>query len=217
MPEPPIIFSAPMIRALIAGRKIQTRRMPQPTPAGDGLWHFHNRWGGISQAHQEALTSYIVDAAARYAVGDRLWVRENWQTYSILDSDAPSALTGIRIWYGADEGYKPPSKVRPSIHMPRWASRLTLTVTGVKVERLQDISEEDARAEGVHPAAVYGGQAQSWLPAGDLRETFHLTAKEAFKDLWGRINGPESWEANPWVVAVSFEVRRGNIDSLGEQ
>jgi hypothetical protein len=198
-----------MVRALLAGRKTQTRRVlkPQPTPAGDGLWHFHNRWGGISQAHEEALTSYIVDAAARYAVGDRLWVREAHCITARPDFDLPGAAV-----YRADGDL--PLAWKPSIHMPRWTSRLTLLVTGVKVERLQDISEEDARAEGVYPAAVYGSQVQSWLPAEDLRETFHPTAKAAFQDLWGRINGPEAWVANPWVVAVTFMVRKGNIDSL---
>lgn len=207
-----------MIRALLAGRKTQTRRIikPQPTPAGDGLWHFHNRWGGISQAHEEALTSYIVDAAARYAVGDRLWVRENWRP--IGDAALSECVGPEDVMFAASVGPidLETFRWRPSIHMPRWASRLTLIVTGVKVERLKDISEADAITEGIERVGDIAGEP-GWkhYPNGSAAGGW-LDPRESFRTLWQSINGPESWEANPWVVAVSFTVHRRNIDQMSE-
>jgi hypothetical protein len=194
-----------MVQALLAGQKTQTRRVlkPQPTPAGDGLWHFHNRFGGISQAHEEALTSYIVDAAARYAVGDRLWVRENWAV------PGSSPLKYGPIYYAADKHFFMNQRFevkrkRPSIHMPRWASRLTLIVTGVKVERLNDISGSDARAEG-HPI-----RSDPYLS----QEAHDDAARDWFMDLWDSINGAGAWASNPWVVALTFDVVKANIDAM---
>lgn len=127
--------------------------------------------------------------------GDRLWVREAWQAIDgneralrIMTEPHPS-----RGWieYAATvpEGHEPPPRWRPSIHMPRWASRITLEVTGVRVERLQDISEADATAEGV-----------SAIPD----EMRRATPRCDFQALWQSINGPDSWAANPWVWIVEF-------------
>jgi hypothetical protein len=205
-----------MVRALLAERKTQTRRIikPQPTPAGNGLWHFHNRWGGISQVHEETLTSYIVDAAARFAVGDRLWVRENWQT------PVRKPTKYGPIYYPADKHFFmnqsfPLGGNRPSIHMPRWASRLTLLVTGVKVERLSDISDKDAIAEGI--VEDDGNIPDIWYCPGGSKfgvKRMGATPQEAFRYLWEAINGAEAWDENPWVVAVTFTVHQCNIDSL---
>lgn len=236
MTDRPIIFSAPMVRALLDGRKTMTRRIikPQPMPAGEGLWHFRNRWGGISQAHEEALTSYIVDAAARFASGDRLWVRENWAplAYSrelggsrackIGEADFAMMIDGHhqhkngRSQPGLKE-YAPGAfdgvKWAPSIHMPRWASRLTLLVTGVKVERLQDISREDAIAEGIVPL----GRRQGFdVYTHDNANGRHGSPISTFADLWRTINGEDAWDKNPWVVAVSFTVHKTNIDQMQE-
>lgn len=193
-------------------------------------------WSGKAFDYQAPAERTSWFAHLNYEVGDRLWVRENCQAVengagydsihypadgaSILipdTRDAAEKWLDLRFYGSKSRERRGAPKIVPSIHMPRWASRLTLVVNGVKVERLQDISEADADDEGVYPAAVYGGQVLSWLPAADLRETFHPTAKEAFKDLWGRINGAGAWEANPWVVAVTFTVHKGNIDSVEER
>ena len=142
--ERPIIFSGPMIRAILEGRKTQTRRIVKPNC--------------LSKLSPYGRT------------GDRLWVRETWGH----NPEGPGYV------YRSDGDFDMKfhgDRWRPSIHMPRWASRITLEVTGVRVERLQDINEEDALAEGV---------------------------EHAFRSLWESINGPGSWDANPWVWVVEF-------------
>jgi hypothetical protein len=123
-----------------------------------------------------------------------LYVREK---HSLLES----SITGRapQVWYWADGSIKEGdyTRPRPSIHMPRWASRLTLKVNDVKVERLKDISEEDAKAEGVRP------KLPDW-PGTPFRL--------AFRDLWNNINGPDAWDRSDWVVAISFDVIRQNVD-----
>ena len=199
MTDRPIIFSAPMIRALIDGRKTQTRRVLKDTETrepyvADGvvLWDHPDgpvyRWERVP------------------AVGDRLWVREayafGWPVNPgerlPRDEGPDHAVT-----YRAD-GQAPfgGGKWHPSIHMPRWASRLTLVVTDVRVQRLQDISEADARAEGVSGSA--GG---TWGCEGLI---------EDYSDLWNSIYGPDAWDANPWVAALTFDVHRCNIDQMYE-
>lgn len=199
MADKPILFSGPMVRALLAGTKTQTRRSlnPQPVQNSAGLWTWQR--AGVS-VQGEGLELAL---AQRIGMGDRLWVRE-----SLL---AHSNDQGFR-WYGyAADGkdvwpqaawYKERNNI-PSIHMPRWASRLTLAVTDVRVERLQDISEADALAEGIEriPYPEYG----EW---GWPQRKYH--------ELWNRINGDGAWEANPWVAAYSFTVERGNIDQLAK-
>lgn len=183
MKERPILFSAPMVRALLDGRKTQTRRIvkfPHP-PEG---WHVNNCPYGQP--------------------GDRLWVRESgWERpYRTTKMMREGADTWPRFAYAADDwsdndradfkafGFKP----RPSIHMPRWASRILLEITGIRVERLQDISEEDARAEGCEvPAIIYPDEPHS-----------AYSYVEQYRLLWESINGPGSWDANPWVWCISF-------------
>ncbi|MBP2230781.1 hypothetical protein J2847_004090 [Azospirillum agricola] len=211
----PIIFSAPMVRALLDGRKTQTRR----------LAHQDVR----SQRNQPLATKIRRDSPWREVQpGDRLWVRENFAT-----SDAYGYPEILGVEYAADGStlayangelhhkehgcaqYTGPWK--PSIHMPRWASRLTLIVEGVKVERLQDISEDDAEVEGVvnglhdwdcrHP---YFPDPAGYCVSGCGSSSY----QEVFQRLWNSINGPDAWDANPWVVAISFRVERANIDAL---
>lgn len=202
MTDRPILFSPPMVRALLDGRKTQTRRVLKDQPGDldrpgmfdDGEWYVTSSRGD----HQTSL-------AVRFRVGDRLWVRETWADTL---SDPNEAV------YRAD-GERPHSLLlwQPSIHMPRWASRLTLTVTDVRVQRLQDISEEDALAEGViwsdekiafHvPGVPHPDPAFPWLS--------RATAREMYAALWDVINGAGSWGANPWVVALTFTVEQKNI------
>lgn len=175
MRERPILFSGPMVRALLDGRKTQTRRVvkPQPVDPFDGA------------QLRTAVSAYALAGPCPYGEpGDRLWVRETW---------AKAGEQGDRVEYRADTADPKAGKWRPSIFMPSWASRITLEVESVRVERLQDISEADARAEGVTPA-----------PFTKAGRAAHLVHVEAFESLWGSINGPDSWAANPWVWVVAF-------------
>lgn len=186
--ERPILFSGPMVRAGLAGRKTQTRRIVKLggildfERGPDGVWRFRTESG-------------VKAIRCPYGVpGDLLWGRESWS-----ESDRGCA-------YMADHPGDPRGLGwRPSIHMPRWASRLTLRVTDVRVERLNDISEADAIAEGVFPETAYGGLLVGWLPAEDQRDRFFVTARSAYRALWEHLHGPGSWIENPFVWAVSFE------------
>jgi hypothetical protein len=200
MGDKPILFSAPMIRALMGGRKTQTRRVlkPQPVPC-------------LSWDDPPAGTYPSAAGWSRYpyAPGDRLWVREAF-SYETLDVDRNGFLPP---WYWADGN--PTSgdftRPKPSIHMPRWASRLTLTVTDVRVQQLQKISGEDCIAEGVSCETC----AASWSvgrSACNQRGCFEN--RQNFRTLWNSLHGPDAWAANPWVVALTFDVHRCNIDQM---
>jgi len=210
MTDRPIIFSAPMIRALLDGRKTQTRRVLKPQPcirpeiheprSGDPFWCVFN---GDEIAYRVSVP---------YAIGDRLWVREN-HSYPKPWADNPDRVHFGHVFYPASTDAPFPSpylrekpadhgRIRSSIHMPRWASRLTLTVTDVRVQRLQEISEADAVAEGGDAV-----QARMYPELG--------TCRDWYADLWDSLHGPDAWDANPWVVALSFTVQRGNIDQIG--
>lgn len=190
MTERPILFSAPMVRAILADRKKQTRRILKPQPfAGDyyeGGVSLDRVWDGSARFSASAVGGGAVleeIAMLRHAPGDQLWVREAWKP---VHSGDPSRGARYRADVDADQ-----TTWRPSIHMPRWASRITLKVTEVRVQRLQDIAEEDAKAEGcIHHHD----------PAGDGQNVI-----EQFSYLWQSIHGAGSWEQNPWVAAISFE------------
>ncbi len=209
----PILFSGPMIRALLEGRKTQTRRIVKPQ-----LTHDDSR--PFSAVHM--LDGYAVfdggEVKCPYGIpGDLLWVRESLD--AITGCDAEYAADGTRVgdamgwdrWIGAD--YKLPLKAIPSIHMPRWASRLTLEITDVRVQRLQDISEEDARAEGITDGGCLNCGVSEPCGCSDPRPD----ARDAFAWLWHSIHGEESWHANPWVWCISFRVHRCNVDELLRQ
>ncbi|MCR6673267.1 hypothetical protein [Devosia ginsengisoli] len=218
----PMLFSGPMVRALIREieqpgcGKTQTRRTikkpglmaaPYNMRATDkGIPVSIDDWGAI---HYRPLP---------YRVGDRLYVREHWRTGGQHDHLAPRDLP--REWAGpigyiADEAPNSISRTgrfRQGMHMPRWASRLTLTVTDVRVERLLDISEADAIAEGIiHP---WNKRYPFGLQISDDAYCLGNTATQAYRALWNHINGPGSWDATPWVAAYTFTVAVGNIDTL---
>lgn len=206
MSDKPILFSAPMVRALLAGTKTQTRRLfkPQPELLPNGLYHVHNRGGGFFGVAEENVGSHAVDYL-RIKAGDRLWVRERIER-----------ANGESVGYPADGAWLPNTPWEwkrdslPSIHMPRWASRITLTVTDVRVERLQEISEADAIAEGIERV---GGGILRWENWATGIEGVHgFSPRAAYALLWNSINGPGSWDANPWVGAYSFTVEHCNID-----
>lgn len=216
MADRPIIFSAPMVQALLAGRKTQTRRIlkPQPELNEAGLWRFppmshritKRNWKGFCQTDDDGLRSFILTTRhAPYAPGDRLWVREAWRTWDALDGAPPVSMSLLEtVHYEADgevrwRPVKPayqPGRLRPSIHMPRWASRITLHVSEVRVQRLQEISRGDAMDEGCpFPNMASGPDPREW-----------------FRDLWNSLHGEGAWASNPWVAAITFTVERANID-----
>ncbi|EPM0660556.1 TPA: hypothetical protein ACWME0_003667 [Klebsiella pneumoniae] len=198
MREKGLIFNSEMVRAILDGRKTQTRRPIK--------WK-QTRFTEIGEREDGSKWPWSEDAehACDFwhpcpfgAVGDRIWVRETWNKYGGL------------LTYRADHDWIDDmrketvctAKWVPSIHMPRWASRILLEITDVRVERLNAISEEDATAEGVPPA---GSLLPDYLgtfltPKGDF-----ATAKVAFQRLWESIYGEESWKANGWVWVIEFK------------
>ena len=233
MTDKPILFSGPMVRAILEGRKTQTRRALKPQPCPTSLF-VQTAAGTTYDAGKGRPFGHV-----SYAPGDRLWVRENHSWPASWDADNPVSKMG-HIWYpagrpalGRVSDYPKPAdhgKVRSSRYMPRWASRLTLTVTDVRVQRLQEISERDARAEGCEDEPMYP----------ELGTTVH-----AFRDLWDSLNAkpkpvggkitthyvsypwageqrtethrgkPHHIYPNPWVSATTFTAHRCNIDQMG--
>ncbi|EPK7688563.1 hypothetical protein K7Y63_004175 [Serratia marcescens] len=213
MKERPVIFNSEMVRAILDGRKTQTRRvianvspdncipLHKPTKTKDGIY------------------THVMDAPGHGLcpfgqVGDRLWVRETFAVLgnedgcpidwdgNLIKGDEKHAARIYKascwqepgnygLWSIPDRDTQYEGAWRPSIHMPRWASRMTLEITAVRVERLKDISESDARAEGVMPTP---GAAEQ-LVGGKL----------AFAELWASIYGHENWRANPWVWVIEFK------------
>ena len=221
MKERPILFSGPMVRAILAGNKTQTRRVvkPQPPECAEALRDIPGtpRWyAAYAHADTEFSTEYRPLGSDQQhnwrcpygQPGDRLWVRETFALEHCAEyGQQPPHSDGRPIKYGIDHDeprwiqphYKatdmtpelayddtdqPCCRWKPSIHMPRWASRITLEVKDIRVERLQDISEADAIAEGRS------------LTVGDERGYFPET--------WEAINGAGSWAANPWVWVIEF-------------
>jgi hypothetical protein len=190
MKERPILFSGPMVRAILEGRKTQTRRIVKPQPPKgyhiDTCQYNDTGWAFWVSANDHAGTCTCKNLRQPYGQpGDRLWVRETWapayRTYGYATKKA--------IAYRVDSDHDP-HKWKPSIHMPRWASRITLKVVGVRVERLQECTRGDAMAEGCpFPNMAIGSDPRKW-----------------YAELWNSINGMGSWEANPWVWVVEFKV-----------
>lgn len=214
MADRPILFSAPMIRAILreiaapGTGKTQTRRvLKRPSD------HFH---ASYTQAEISGLPGHVrwwngsTEHAGRsvrlpYAPGDRLWVRERWtarMTHGWTIADARSRMYQEEILYKADN-HDSIDGWWPSIHMPREFSRLTLHVTDVRVQRLQDISEDDAQAEG--------------CPCQSDDDLCGMEAAGWFRDLWDSLNAERApWSSNPWVVAITFRPVLGNIDRVAE-
>lgn len=208
MKDRPILFSAPMVRALLDGSKTQTRRIMKPQPEWtepESVWQHGDGHSGTGW--YVSNSDYPEEGALFYRFpygqpGDLLWVRENgWEAPDLSPRDLRE---GADTWPAYEYDTEPLMcwengelkklgwKRRPSIHMPRWASRITLEVTGVRVERLQDISRGDAMAEGCpFPNMAQGDDPRKW-----------------YADLWHSINGPDSWILNPWVWVVEFKVMK---------
>lgn len=190
--ERPILFSAPMVRALLAGTKTQTRRVVKITHRTPGLAACLAPPAGM-----RTRTSLAAELCPYGQPGDRLWVREAWARTTVF----PGSEMVVYREGDSRTDYDRPWK--PGIHMLRRDSRITLEVTGVRVERLQDISEADALAEGT-PCYVCGGHLNG-LSEADCH-CFHRKATASdYRALWESINGDGSWSLNPWVWAVSFK------------
>ena len=196
--ERPILFSGDMVRAILDGRKTMTRRVVKIAqhPQAERVQHFEGlRWDWLRYDGLRLSTFKCPFGKT----GDRLWVRETFRLSDPNDCACyePCRCRSGQPMYRADGHYHDMEyKWKPSIHMPRWASRITLEITDIRVERLQDINEEDAEAEGAP------------LELGVLERTI-LGAKARYRSgfvrLWESINGPGSWDANPWVWCVSFK------------
>ena len=209
MKERPILFSGEMVRAIMEGRKTQTRRIvkPQPVDIDNGNVSWYGRSGeGFSNTPADVMVE--MELCPFGTVGDRLWVRETCciapRLFSEPDETCVIDAEGFKRYVSYKADGHPEFAMRdyglkwtPSIHMPRWASRITLEITGVRVERLQLISEEDAKAEGIESLR---DKCQS---LADFDES--VTNNDLFRSLWKSIYGPESWNENPWVWVVEFK------------
>lgn len=188
MKERPILFSATMVRAILEGRKTQTRRVMKTQY--------------VNVAKLDPYTEEMLLRHCPYGqIGDRLWVRETWTNLSYEPSPDKAC-----VLYRADGEEKPYElNWRPSIFMPRWASRITLEIIDARVHRLQEISEEDAACEGVEKTS-----AMIWR--NYFEDCAQYSAKSSFASLWQSINGKnkpggewDAWDANPWVWALTFK------------
>jgi len=244
MTDRPILFSAPMVRALLEGRKTQTRRLAwKDAPMPDDQI-------GAAMNDAPSAEKFTIEKPTLWQKakpGDRLWVRETWAHYQTINyvrrsggrtfsevsdglalyradghSTIQDAREHIRLMSGLDleavEIYG--DRWRPSIHMPRWASRLTLVVTETRVERLLDISEDDARAEGFEDGTLNDGWAEprpitdcpGWaIQAGDTL----CSAAGMFLLTWSKLHTDWDGYSSPDVVALSFAVHQKNIDAMG--
>lgn len=227
MKERPIPFNGPMVQAVLAGTKTQTRRakaleyFSQPENDPDGWWCARVSDGAAYMVYKQSPHERAVQCPYGRA-GDRLWVREPWRSTADLDNysgnemadrclDAGYHTPWAPIQYEADGarrdwqhtsmplyvGPPQPGRYRHGRFMPRWASRIELEVTRVRVERLQAINHMDALAEGVGLNAS-AADVPMTVPAGES------LPRAMFRALWEQINGAGTWEANPWVWAVEF-------------
>ena len=206
--EHPILFSTPMVKAILDGRKTQTRRIlkfPQPLdilpmvkPDKDGFVALMTR----NPNHGQIIK-------CRYSnVGDKLWVRESWASQHKYDHLPPRLIPHDANIHFATSEQLGGLMHRPSIFLPRWASRLTLEITEIRVQRLQEITQQDAIQEGV---LFMGGMADNWDDApwcASLKDQEPMKyPSAAYGRLWDTINGKtHPWESNPWVWAISFKV-----------
>lgn len=204
--ERPILFSAPMVRAILDGRKTVTRR-----PVKGLSTSF-----AVTTAADESPLNGVCWKVGGPIIrcpygkpGDRLYVRETCFINDYREAGVPvDERASCEIHYRADgnpdfEGEEELIRWRPSIHMPRWACRILLEITDVRVERLQDISEEQALEEGVR---LYTDHAElgDWYHVDGIK-TYSASPRKSFELLWSSINGADSWKANPWVWIVEFK------------
>lgn len=212
--ERPILFSGPMVKAILDGRKTVTRRVvkPQPPDGIDAL-HGNDLRGRAPYPLEDYETGNVVGFGFEdhnevfykcpYQVGMNLWVRETWRkTFDVDNSDVMEyraggtrLIFGNSIRHGEHRATSVAPVWRPSIFMPRWASRITLEIVSVRVERVQEITEADAQAEGVESVSI-----------ADVPRQAAWSCRQDFAQLWDKLNAKRghSWESNPWVWRVEF-------------
>lgn len=197
--ERPIIFSADMVRAILEGRKTQTRRLLKPQPRQIEVgWKYGKNYKNLALGTATPANDIFYPYECPYGLpGDLLWVRETWQKFA--DEYA---------YFATDIDVFSETKWHPSIHMPRAAARILLEITDIRIERLNDITEADAIAEGINSTTPNSGPNKYY----DNYHTGRWMDKEflnnpilSFRTLWEKINGPGSWEANPWVWVITFD------------
>lgn len=232
--ERPILFSGPMVRAILEGRKTQTRRVVKPQPHDNfypiDVGEYHPERVGRDGEFCPALKTFGAyddqsDYPAPFHPGDLLWVRESFYRFGHWEpvpgvrtkgnrqkwrfvADSDETRFDAPVEYRKGRHHKDPST--PAWHkrlgrfMPRALSRITLEATGVRVERLQDISEADAKAEGIERC---GGNMLRWQRFPDFADddSYCTSARDSFRTLWESINGADSWDANPWVWVIEFK------------
>ena len=227
--ERPILFSGPMVRAILEGRKTQTRRVAKPQPPIDAEAVGANSYEGPEgpawfwwKGNRDERKFWPPTTGGANSIhcpfgqpGDRLWARETWMPKSWsaeggwgeIEYAADGAARQVEGDWSFSQAYpssRPVTAWRPSIHMPRWASRITLEITRVRVERVQDITEADAIAEGVTVATL--GNA-GWLGPDAPEGAGYSYVPRGFAATWDDINGPRGhgWSVNPWVWVIDFE------------
>ncbi|MGE8367044.1 hypothetical protein [Cupriavidus sp.] len=233
--ERPILFSGAMVRAILDGRKTQTRRVVKPQPPAHtrvvDTYHYPGERDRFYASDSGSLLDGWTQHCPHGQPGDRLWVRETHQFRGANYGDSGGEIEWFRVYGngGAGDNWDPdfpagfePSrhdgvrkltepgeqegdgvvgyvtKRRPGIHMPRWASRIQLEVTGVRVERLNDCSEADAIAEGIAP------ELDGWTDYSNPSCQMCTNPIDSYRSLWDSINGAGAWETNPWVWVVEF-------------
>lgn len=222
MKERPILFSGPMVRAILDGRKTQTRRVVKPQPVQMDDRHYMTHPGSMIYG-KSALLNKLSRKCPYGQPGDQLWVRETWLYDDYMHSetagkpDLPGGLYSHRIVYRATQPEYPvetigSQKWRPSIHMPRWASRINLEIIDVRIERLQDISIKDALAEGI-TGVTKDNEVVKYcvLDKGDRSSIAWVDMPrspiQAYKRLWDSINAARgySWDSNPFIWVIKYE------------
>lgn len=211
-------MSAPMVRAILGGIKTQTRRPVRP------MKHPYGHWLSVDDVVSEWTGGTGAVSCPFGRKGYRLWVRETWCETDNADnvpviayraggciaigrSSAPNAPDYLIHAYRWDDTPEPDAHGwRPSIHMPRWASRITLEITNVRVERLNEISEADAIAEGIEQTDPFFGCHcwRDYMEADAEAASFPDDPVGSYASLWESLHGPDSWEQNPWVWAIEF-------------
>ncbi|HAV2259367.1 hypothetical protein [Raoultella ornithinolytica] len=211
MIERGMIFNGEMVRAILDGRKTQTRRIMAPQPADDiERSAFPNPdaigWKSSLKHKYGSTTAHFCPFGA---IGDRIWVRETFRVHSRATDVATLVYKASERNSWTEQTHrvpvavcnKPatPEKWTPSLHMPRWASRILLEITDVRVERINSISQEDAQAEGL--------ELTGWRPTYSDPDSGGevMTPYDNFAELWSSIYGDESWQANPWVWVIEFK------------
>lgn len=204
MKERSIIFRGDGIQGILEGRKTQTRRIVKPQPCAwveritidkqNNACILHGHEMGMKAATHGFEGQPVIFCP--YKPGDRLWVRETWSTW--MTSTDKFEKDKRCVWYKATPpnfGKEKTFKWKPSIHMPRWASRITLEITDVRVERVQEISKEDCKAEGIGNLVMFPEATQNqWINA----------YRRQFCKLWTSIHGKDAWKKNEWVWVITF-------------